>query len=175
MELTDVHEVFCWPSCQVSGSQITRGGPLTVSTESISSSVMIPDHRLATLLDQVKQSQISKCVYHNPTTPPSLFSDHVCDRSQFPLQAILTLPQSDEIWYLEFSHDGRRLATSGQDSTVTVYDTLDFEVRYTLTDHTKPIAYVSWSPDDSKLVSCSHDHTAKLWDMSVRIVQCSHD
>ena len=132
---------------------------------------MIPDHRLAVLLDQVKQSQISKCVYHNPTTSPSLFSDHVCDRSQFPLQAILTLPQSDEIWYLEFSHDGRRLATSGQDSTVTVYDTLDFEVRYTLTDHTKSIAYVSWSPDDSKLVSCSHDHTAKVWDMTVSLVK----
>lgn len=128
---------------------------------------MIPDHRLAVLLDQVKETQVSKCVYHNPTKPSSLFSDHVCDRREFPLQPVLTLPQNDEIWYLEFSHDGRRLATSGQDSTVTIYDTLDYEVRYTLTEHTKSIACVAWSPDDSKLISCSHDRTAKLWDASV--------
>ena len=133
---------------------------------------MIPDHRLAVLLDQLKQTQISKCLYHNPTTTPSLFSDHVCDRSQFPLQVVLTLPQNDEIYHLEFSHDGRRLATCGNDTTVTIYDTLDFEVRYTLTEHTQKVTYVTWSADDSKLITCSFDRTAKVWDASVRSLGC---
>jgi WD40 repeat protein len=128
---------------------------------------MLPDRRLAVLLDQVKRNQVNQCIYHNPTTPHSLFSDHVCDRSQFPLQAVLTLPQTDEVWFLEFSHDGRRLATCGKDPNITVYDTMDFEVRYNLADHTQSVNYLSWSPDDTKMISCSSDHTAKVWDMSV--------
>lgn len=91
----------------------------------------------------------------------------MCDRSQFPLQTIVELAQDGEIWYLEFSHDGRSLATSGEDSAVIVYDTRSFEPRLTLSEHTKHVAYVTWSPDDSKLITCSHDNTAKIWDARV--------
>ena len=142
----------------------TKLGP-----ESISPSVMIPNHRLAILLDQVKQSQISKCHYHNPTVAPSLFSDHLCDRSQFPLQTVRTLSQSEgEIWYLAFSPDGSMLATSGFDKSVIVYDTATFEEKYNLADHTKAVPYLAWSPDGSGMITCSQDHTAKIWDMTVR-------
>ncbi|MCJ1285882.1 hypothetical protein MMC26_005224 [Xylographa opegraphella] len=135
-------------------------------SKSISSSVMLPDHRLAVLLDQVKQTQVSNCLYHNPTTSPSLFSDHVCDRSQFPLQTHVVLVQQHEIWFVQFSHDGRRLATGGEATTVTIYDTIDFQIRHTLVEHTKAVAYAAWSPDDTKIVTCSHDLTAKVWDTS---------
>lgn len=129
---------------------------------------MIPDRRLAVLLDQVKQTQISRCLYHNPTRSPSLFADHKCDRDQFPLQTILELTQNDEVWFLEFSHGGRRLATSGQDSAVIIYDTTDFQILHQLTEHTKYVGYVTWSPDDTKIITCSHDRTAKVWDATVR-------
>ena len=129
---------------------------------------MIPDHRLAVLLDQVKQNQISRCLYHNPTTSPSLFADHVCDRSQFPLKTVRELSQNiGEVWFLEFSHNGKRLATSGRDSVVVIYDTTHFQVRHLLTEHTNHVAYVAWSPDDTKLITCSHDHKAKIWDEAV--------
>lgn len=129
---------------------------------------MIPEHRLAVLLDQIKQNQISKCLYHNPSTRPSLFSDHMCDRSQFPLRTVLELNHNaGEVWYLEFSHNGRRLATSGHDSAVVIYDTSTFQVRHTLTDHTAHVAYVTWSPDDRRLITCSHDRKAKVWDAEV--------
>ena len=128
---------------------------------------MIPEHRLAALLDQVKQSQVSKCHYHNPTITPSLFSDHVCDRSQFPLHTIHQLSQTSEVWFLEFSHDGTRLATSGQDKVVTIYDTATFQPIHTLNEHLESVTYVSWSPDDTRLISCSMDKTARLWDTEV--------
>ena len=141
---------------------------LKVFAESISSSVMLPDHRLAVLLDQVKQGQISKCLYHNPLTSPSLFSDHMCDRSDFPLQTVLELTQNaDEVWFIEFSHDGSRLATSGRDTAVVIYDTSNFQVQHILKEHGNHVAYVAWSPDDSKLITCSFDHKARVWDSAV--------
>lgn len=129
---------------------------------------MIPEHRLADLLDQVKKNQISHCLYHNPSRSPSLFADHICDRSQFPLRTVLELGQNTgEVWAMEFSHDGKMLATSGQATDVLIYDTNTFQVLHRLTEHTDHVAYLAWSPDDRKLISCSHDKTARVWDAPV--------
>lgn len=129
---------------------------------------MIPEHRLAALLSQVKQNQISKCLYHNPHTSPSLFADHICDRSQFPLQTIRELKESTgEVWFLEFSHNGKYLAASGQGGTVVIYDVETFTMRHMFKDHTDHVPYLTWSPDDSALITCSHDHRAKVWDIDV--------
>ncbi|KAI4096564.1 MAG: hypothetical protein L6R37_006941 [Teloschistes peruensis] len=118
-----------------------------------------------TLLDQVKQHQISHCTYHNPSAPPSLFADHLCDRDQFPLRTILELGQNaGEVWAMEFSHDGRKLATCGKDTDVLIYDTSVFQELYRLRDHTEPVAYITWSPDDANLITCSFDRTARIWD-----------
>ncbi|KAL8815648.1 MAG: hypothetical protein Q9223_005235 [Gallowayella weberi] len=138
---------------------------LSSTEDLVTPSVMIPEHRLAKLLDQVKKTQISHCLYHNPSRSPSLFADHLCDRSQFPLRTVLELGQNaGEVWAMEFSHDGKRLATSGEATDVVVYDTSTFQVLYRLTEHTNHVAYVAWSPDDSKLITCSHDKTARVWD-----------
>ncbi|KAL9046650.1 MAG: hypothetical protein Q9214_000567, partial [Letrouitia sp. 1 TL-2023] len=145
----------------------SRSNLLHELSRSISASVMIPEHRLAVLLDQIKHAQIAKCLYHNPSTSPSLFSDHMCDRSQFPLRTILELDQNmDEVYSLEFSHDGRKLATCGKDKDVLVYDTSSFQVLYRLMGHNDSVPYLTWSPDDSKLISCSRDYRAKVWDMA---------
>ncbi|KAI9852000.1 MAG: hypothetical protein M1838_002123 [Thelocarpon superellum] len=139
---------------------------LTELSTSISPSVMISDHRLATLLDQVKQNQISNCMYHNTATSPSLYSDHLCDRGQFPQRTVLELDRhADEVWFLEFSHDGSLLATTGRDRKVIIYDVASFEVLHTLYEHEDGVTYVAWSPDDTKLVSCSQDRRARLWDV----------
>ncbi|EDN02541.1 conserved hypothetical protein [Histoplasma mississippiense (nom. inval.)] len=135
-------------------------------SRSISPAVMIPDHRLAALLDQVKQTQINQCLYHNTAEPPSLYSDHQCDRAQFPLRTSFELSEhTDEVWYLEFSHDGTKLATTGRENIVIIYDVATFSVIHRLTDHGGPVAYATWSPDDSKLISCSQDYKARLWDV----------
>lgn len=50
--------------------------------EFISPAVMVPEHRLETLLKQANEQQIKNCFYHDSRNdaPYSLYSDHVCDK-----------------------------------------------------------------------------------------------
>ncbi|PLN85943.1 WD40-repeat-containing domain protein [Aspergillus taichungensis] len=155
-------------------NQAGWNGPISSSRErllielskSISPSVMIPDHRLALLLDRVKQDQINNCLYHNTASPPSLYSDHMCDRADFPLSTALELSQhSDEVWYCQFSHDGTKLVTAGRDHSVIIYDATTFAVLHKLVDHEAGVAHASWSPDDTKLITCSQDKKARVWNV----------
>lgn len=138
---------------------------LSELSESITPSTMIPEHRLATLLHQVKEAQISKCLYHNTANPPSLYSDHLCQRNQFPLSTVKVLADhTDEVWFLAFSHDGERLATASQDRSVIIWDVETWEVIHHLKDHNSPVTYVQWSPDDSKIISTCSEKKVTIWD-----------
>ncbi|KAL3247915.1 hypothetical protein ABHI18_012238 [Aspergillus niger] len=154
-------------------------GPISSSRErllselsrSISPSVMIPDNRLAILLDHVKQTQINQCLYHNSASPPSLYSDHMCDRKDFPLRTGIELNQhSDEVWWCQFSNDGTKLVTASKDQTVIIYETSTFSVIQKLLGHEDGVAQCAWSPDDSKIITCSQDKTARVW--SVETGRC---
>jgi WD repeat-containing protein 26 len=135
----------------------------------ISPSVMLPEHRLATLLQQVKQSQISNCLYHNTATSPSLYQDHICDRNNFPVTTFVELgTHSGEVWHVVFSHDGSRLASCGSDGLVFIYEVGSFDVLHTLKEHEEGIGALAWSPDDSMIVTGSWDKRARLWNAKVR-------
>lgn len=131
---------------------------------------MIPEHRLATLFDQVKEFHALECQYHNSTSAPSLYMDHSCTRDGFPLELHCELDQhSDEVWFVAFSNNGKRLATASKDGSVIIYDTNTFRVKYALKEHRRSVVYVAWSPDDERLISCSQDFEARLWDTTVGI------
>ncbi|KAL9098408.1 MAG: hypothetical protein Q9163_005925 [Psora crenata] len=135
----------------------------------VSPTAMIPPRRLAALLDQVHRAQVSRCLYHNPLNmrPLSLFVDHMCIENNFPLRTSLELSQSGrEVWFVEFSHNGRFLAASGESSFVIIYNTRTFDVRYRLGEHDNSVVFVSWSPDDSRLITCCQDAKARVWDMA---------
>ena len=147
----------------------TRKSLLQALTQCIAPSVMIRDHRLAELLDQVKRNQINECLYHNTSQSPSLYSDHHCEREKFPALTQFTLEDhGGEVWHLEFSHDGTKLATASEDKSVIVYRNLGdtFEMIHRLRDHDDAVTYLTWSPDDSKLITCSMDKKARVWDVT---------
>ena len=149
---------------------------LSEMSTSISPSVMIPEHRLATLLTLVQEEQIFKCRYHNTDDQPSLYTDHECPADDFPLHTEIELQHhSDEVWYLEFSHDGTMLATAGKDGLVCVYDTVRWRLKHEFREHERSalgsstnqtgsaadnrgVCYVAFSPDDQYLVSCSQNN-----------------
>jgi WD repeat-containing protein 26 len=94
---------------------------------------MVPAHRLATLLQQAKDHQIYKCLFHLQFSdgPHSLLMDHGCDGSLFPSSTVKILMHKDEVWDIKFSHNGTRLASSSKDSCVIIWDTYVLRPLYT--------------------------------------------
>ncbi|KAF2090742.1 WD repeat-containing protein-like protein [Saccharata proteae CBS 121410] len=154
----------------------SRGLLLSELSKSISPSVMIPEHRLAVLLNQVKENWVSNCLYHNTLASPSLYLDHSCDREDYPLKTVLELRHhTDEVWFLRFSNDGSMLATTGRDQRVNIYDTTNFQRMFCLEDHEGGICFLAWSPDDKRLISCSQDNSARLWSTTTGELLCRID
>lgn len=88
----------------------------------IPSGVMVPQRRLETLLEQAKIYQRSQCRYHTSNPAISLYTDHVCDKTVFPTQTTHILGgHDDQVWRVQFSHNGRYLATTSKDGTSLVW------------------------------------------------------
>ncbi|TVY55385.1 WD repeat-containing protein, partial [Lachnellula suecica] len=138
---------------------------LSELSKCISPSVMLPERRLAILLDQVKRNQISSCLYHNTAASPSLYQDHICDATNFPMQPSRDLTKhAGQVWQVKFSNDGSRLASCGADGSVIIYELPSFQVLHALSEHEQGVGSFAWSPDDSMIVTCSQDRKARLWD-----------
>ncbi|ODQ68607.1 WD40 repeat-like protein [Nadsonia fulvescens var. elongata DSM 6958] len=171
----------------------------------ISPKLLIPNHRLITLLNQAKQYQIERASYELVTDPFdfTLYKDYSGPETLLPLRLLSansgsfssTTPLSiassdtettisqghkDEVWYVAFSHNGRYLASSSKDGTVIIWEvdlptrqnssnpSIPNEARFRvlghLEGHTAGVSKVEWSPQDDKLLTCSKDKTAKVWD-----------
>ncbi|CAN9279521.1 unnamed protein product [Alternaria alternata] len=149
-------------------------------SRSISPSIMIPEHRLSVLLDEVKDSWIANCLYHNTAASPSLYLDHNCERDDFPTKAMLDLRHhKDEVWFLQYSNDGTKLASSSKDKTIIIYETNTYKVLHQLDEHQESgIAYLAWSPDDTKIITCCSqpENSARIWDVKTGMcIQCISD
>lgn len=173
----------------------------------IPSSVMIPQRRISTLLNQAFAHQREHCVYHNSALPTSsqrlvssshrkeysLYIDHVCEPDVFPRITTMILDgHKDEVWNLQWSHNGVFLATCGRDERLLVWK---FGVRdqpraladsalifrqseenssassctlvHDLSEHGYPVAVCAWSLDDSILLAGAEQYI-KMWNRRVR-------
>jgi len=83
---------------------------------------MVPQRRLATLLDQARQYQAQSCIYHSEAEAPSLYVDHECKPGQFPsVTTHILADHHNEVWRIEWSPDGLLLASAGKDRQVVVW------------------------------------------------------
>ncbi|KAG2020064.1 WD repeat-containing protein [Coprinopsis cinerea AmutBmut pab1-1] len=141
----------------------------------IPSSVMIPERRFSTLLQQALTYQRHHCLYHNTASDAasfSLYSDHQCSKGGFPnVTTTILNVHTDEVWNMEWSHDGRYLASAGKDkmaiiwkmgSTVESGSPQDWTAHVTIPEHPDPIGALAWSVDDTVLVT-SAEHLIKMW------------
>ncbi|KAH7396236.1 WD40-repeat-containing domain protein [Pyrenochaeta sp. MPI-SDFR-AT-0127] len=153
---------------------------LSELSKSISPSVMIPEHRLSVLLNEVKDGWIGNCLYHNTTASPSLYLDHNCEREDFPTKSVLDLRHhKDEVWFLQYSNDGTRLASTSKDTTIIIYETNTYKMVHHLDEHQgSGVTHLAWSPDDTKIVTCCSqpENSARIWDAKTgACIQCIND
>jgi WD repeat-containing protein 26 len=120
--------------------------------EYISPSLMIPEDRLETLLLRSIDSN-------------SLLEEEISPLKLVPKDVFKVLKNhTDEVWNLEFSHDGKYLASCSADKTVLIYQTSDFDSPpIVCNSHQDVVSMVKWSFDNSMLLSCSNDNTIILW------------
>ncbi|KAJ0704707.1 putative transcription factor WD40-like family [Helianthus annuus] len=122
--------------------------------------VMIPDRRLLQLVEQALDLQREACVFHNSDVgETSLFTNHHCGRDQIPSQTIQILQehQDDEVWYLQFSQNGKYLASSSSDNSAIIWEVgLDGKVslKHRLIGHQKPVSSIAWSSEDDQILTC---------------------
>jgi RNA polymerase sigma factor (sigma-70 family) len=69
---------------------------------------------------------------------------------------------------LALSPDGRLLAISeGSSHTVWIYETVSGRIVRRFEGHTSEIQGLAFTPDGSRVVSASHDHTGLVWDITL--------
>ena len=163
---------------------------------------MIPQRRFLTLLEQSRLWQQQRCPYHNSPADSlsfSLYRDHHCDSSCFPNTTTTILEvHTDEVWNIEWSHNGEYLASAGKDKSAIIWrvgvsqcflsfpaQTLitpfpqpekepaqrEYTQHLVLRDHQYPVGCITWSLDDSMLLTSSDNHI-KMWNTRVCPVEC---
>ena len=73
---------------------------------------------------------------------------------------------------MQFSPDGRLLASASFDKSAKVWDGVTGKFVCTMRGHVGPVYRVTWSGDSRMLVTASEDSTMKLWDVKVSL---AHD
>ncbi|KAI4381215.1 hypothetical protein MLD38_007310 [Melastoma candidum] len=139
--------------------------------------VMIPERRLEHLVEQALALQCTACTFHNSVDKEmSLYTDHQCGKDQIPSQTLQILQaHTNEVWFLQFSHSGRHLASSSSDRTAIIWEADEkgsFSLKHQLTGHQKPVCSVSWSRDDRQLLTCGVEETVRRWNVSTG--ECLH-
>jgi WD40 repeat protein/DNA-binding SARP family transcriptional activator len=71
---------------------------------------------------------------------------------------------TDNVQDARWSPDGARVATSGQDGAVRIWDATSGEELLVLDAHPGGAGYLSWSPDGTRIVTTGRNDPATIWD-----------
>ena len=90
-------------------------------------------------------------------------------------QEALLKGHNDNVFAVNFSHDGRLLATSGDDRKIFLWDWRTGKKATTLQGHAATVWSVAFSHDDSLLASTGMGHEVRLWDIRTEKTLWKHD
>jgi WD40 repeat protein len=87
------------------------------------------------------------------------YLNRICDGSLRTLRG-----HTGEVHGIAYSPDGARIATSGGDTTVRVWDAATGRERLVYRGHTALVWSVTFSPDGRQAASCGYDRLIRIWD-----------
>lgn len=178
----------------------SRGTLIEEISDYINPNDLVPRGRLVTLLKQAIKYQRSQDVLYMtddsdnhmedeieeagnlnsktttdlPNNKFNLLQDNTSSFQQIKFREEKTLLQNvDEIWFLQFSPDGRYLASASADSLtdrkIIIYDVEnDFQVYKVLGGSDQCVLYLSFSPDSRYIVSCPFNEVANIYDIHAK-------
>eukprot|EP01080_Neovahlkampfia_damariscottae_P001954 gene1954-1462_t len=123
--------------------------------EYISPNLMIPENRLEKLLLKSIDSY-------------SLLEEEISPSKLLPKDVFKILKyHTDEVWNIEFSNDGKYLASCSADKLIFIYDLKEIDSKpIQCKGHDDVVSMIKWSNDNSMLLSCSNDKSIILWNKS---------
>ena len=163
---------------------VTRDTTAEHISKFINPNDLVPRGRLMQLLKQAIQYQRSRDLlsFHvddesgenNEKSAVSfnLLQDNVTKSTQFQFENIKTLNRNnDEIWFLQFSSDGRFLASASPskqyERKIIIYDVKkNFEIYAVCSETRQSVLYLKFSPDNTKLIACSINSAVKIYDLN---------
>jgi hypothetical protein len=83
-------------------------------------------------------------------------------------ESIVVISEVDEhrgFPYMEWSPDGRRIATASSDTTLRIWEPGTGHEPRVLRGHEQALFSVEWSPDGRHIATGSDDETARIWDV----------
>lgn len=141
----------------------------------------LEDPRLVTVLDEQTHTKTIRTVSFKPSNEESYPTlalgsfDSTCSiwgadtyRSEWELLAVIE-GHENEVKCIDWSQDGRYLATCARDKTIWIWETdsmnEEFECIAVLSEHEGDVKFVKWNDkgDDRMFASCSYDDTLRIW------------
>lgn len=92
-------------------------------------------------------------------------------------ETITLTGHEDKIYYFDFTHDGKRVATASKDNTARVWDCVTGRMIRVLEGHEGFVHMVDFGPNDNRIVTASSDGTARIWslDGKANVVMRGHE
>jgi WD40 repeat protein len=97
-------------------------------------------------------------------TVHTIEAENTLHRSILASRVVFVLHHDGIVYSVNYSPDGKRIATSSADKTAKIWDANTGELLLTMTGHTDEVWGLSYSPDSKRVATTSADKTAKVWD-----------
>ncbi|MCA9152326.1 MAG: hypothetical protein KDA92_23650, partial [Planctomycetales bacterium] len=88
-----------------------------------------------------------------------ILTDELEQVTRFPAHSRSTLR-------VNFSYDGKRLASSSSNGTIRIWSTQDWQLAGELDGYTTPVQTIAWSRDNARLLSAGNDSRIIVWDVA---------
>lgn len=134
--------------------------------------MLVPDDLLENILSKSLKYQCSVDTYWCTQNFDrcSLLSDISGNKSRFPMHWRQTLGHNGEVWTLEYSRNGRYLASGTNTGTFYIWERRDKQFHLVIEverHHHGGIRTIDWSHDDQKILTGGTDGCIKIFDVNL--------